>query len=272
MAGRRSAATDATKTGTDLCGAAAADKLSGPVNTRHETMDYSELLALAPMWYVAFLLSLTCHEAAHALVALRGGDPTAFHGGQVTLNPVPHIRREPFGTVLVPILSLALSGWMIGWASAPYDPYWQQRYPHRAAWMALAGPAANLILAVVAGLAIHAGIWMGDFSMPESARFTQVVVGSDGTTQGLALFLSVLFSQNILLMAFNLMPVPPLDGATAIGLLMSEEQALKTLAFLRQPMFSLLGLVLAWNLFGEFFSPVFRLSLSVLYPGSSWGS
>ena len=62
-------------------------------------MDHSELLAMAPMWYVAFLLSLTCHEAAHALVALWGGDPTAFHGGQVTLNPVPHIRREPFGTV-----------------------------------------------------------------------------------------------------------------------------------------------------------------------------
>jgi Zn-dependent protease len=98
------------------------------------------------------------------------------------------------------------------------------------------------------------------------------VVGADGTARGLALFLSVLFSQNVLLMAFNLMPVPPLDGATAIGLLMSEEQALKTLAFLRQPMFSLLGLVLAWNLFGEFFTPVFRLSLSLLYPGSSWGS
>ena len=134
------------------------------------------------------------------------------------------------------------------------------------------GPAANLLLAVVAGLAIHAGISMGDFAMPESARFTQVVVGQGGTAQGLALFLSVLFSQNILLMAFNLMPVPPLDGATAIGLLMPEEQALKTLEFLRQPMFSLLGLVLAWNLFGEFFAPVFRFSLSLLYPGSSWGN
>jgi hypothetical protein len=67
MAGRRAAAADATKAVTDRCGAAAADKLSGPVSTRHDSMDYSELLALAPMWYVAFLLSLTCHEAAQSI-------------------------------------------------------------------------------------------------------------------------------------------------------------------------------------------------------------
>ena len=70
------------------------------------------LLALFPLWYVAFLMSLTCHEAAHALVAKWGGDLTAYHSGQVTLNPLPHIQREPFGTVLVPIISLFLSGWI----------------------------------------------------------------------------------------------------------------------------------------------------------------
>ena len=72
-----------------------------------------EQIALFPLWYVAFLLSLTCHEAAHALVAKWGGDLTAYSSGQVTLNPLPHIRREPFGTVLVPILSFLLSGWML---------------------------------------------------------------------------------------------------------------------------------------------------------------
>ena len=85
-----------------------------------------------PMWYVAFLLSITCHEGAHALAAKLGGDLTAFHEGQVSLNPVPHIRREPFGAVVVPLLSYILGGWMIGWASAPYDPDWQRRHPHRA--------------------------------------------------------------------------------------------------------------------------------------------
>ena len=82
-------------------------------------MAFEEILAIAPMWYVAFLLSLTCHEAAHALVADWGGDSTAALGGQVTLNPVPHIQREPVGTVLVPIISLVWMQWMIGWASVP---------------------------------------------------------------------------------------------------------------------------------------------------------
>src|SRR5437899_321105 len=93
-----------------------------------------ETLALGFIWYAVFLFSTTCHEASHALAAKIGGDPTAFHGGQVTLNPAPHIRREPFGMVLVPILSYVVGGWMIGWGSAPYAPWWQERSPRRSAW------------------------------------------------------------------------------------------------------------------------------------------
>ena len=62
-----------------------------------------EMLVLGVTWYVAFLFSLTLHEAAHALAAYKLGDPTAYHGGQVTLNPLPHMQREPFGTILVPL-------------------------------------------------------------------------------------------------------------------------------------------------------------------------
>src|SRR6266700_2504017 len=64
----------------------------------------SDLLVVGFIQYVVFLLSTTCHEAAHALAAKLGGDMTAFEGGQVTLNPIPHIRREPFGMVLMPII------------------------------------------------------------------------------------------------------------------------------------------------------------------------
>ena len=71
-------------------------------------------IALGAVWYLVFLFSTTCHEAAHALAAKWGGDLTAFEGGQVTLNPIPHIRRSPFGMVIVPIASFALGGWMIG--------------------------------------------------------------------------------------------------------------------------------------------------------------
>jgi Zn-dependent protease len=64
-----------------------------------------EMLAVGLLWYVAFLLSLTCHEAAHALVAMWGGDRTAAEAGQVSLNPIPHMQRAPFGTIVVPILT-----------------------------------------------------------------------------------------------------------------------------------------------------------------------
>ena len=98
----------------------------------------ANLLATLPLWLAAFLLSLTCHEAAHALVGKLGGDTTA--AAQVTLDPIPHIKREPFGTLVVPIASFFLQGggWMIGWASAPYDPNWANRFPKRAAIMAAA--------------------------------------------------------------------------------------------------------------------------------------
>ena len=175
-----------------------------------------QFLALGLIWYIVFLFSTTCHEGAHSLVAQLGGDPTAFHGGQVSLNPLPHIRREPVGLVFVPILSYFVAHWMIGWASAPYNPAWQQRYPKRAAWMALAGPAANFILVILAAVCIHVGIMTGAFRMPESVGFTHVVEAArSGNAAFGATFLSILFVLNLLLGTFNLLPVPPLDGNTA---------------------------------------------------------
>ena len=230
-------------------------------------MAFEEIIAVAPMWYVAFLLSLTCHEAAHALAAEWGGDSTAALAGQVTLNPMPHIQREPIGTVLAPMVSLVWMHWMIGWASAPYDPYWQQRYPRRAAWMALAGPAANLALAVVSAIAIRIGLALG-YLAPGSFSFTGLVAGSPGeVSAAIATFLSILFAQNLLLMSFNLLPVPPLDGHLAVGLFLSESATLKFLDFVRQPGFGLIGLLIAWNLFGYIFGPVFRVGVSLLYFG-----
>src|SRR5258708_29653908 len=105
-----------------------------------------ELIALGFIWYVAFLFSTTCHEAAHALAAKIGGDETAFPGGQGSLNPGPHIQREPWGMVVFPILSLILTGNLFGWGSAPYDPLWGRRPPPPAPWRAPPGPAPNYTL------------------------------------------------------------------------------------------------------------------------------
>jgi len=228
-----------------------------------------EFLVAGIVWYVVFLLSTTCHEAAHAWAARIGGDSTASHGGQVSLDPLPHIRREPFGMVVFPILSYVMGGWMMGWASAPYDPLWAQRYPKRAAWMSLAGPAANFSLAILAGILIHAGLLSGILRYPDGITFMQVVnAGPADYSHGVATFLSLLFSLNLLLGVFNLLPIPPIDGFGAVGVFLPEDSARRFQEWgwgLRG--FSYLGLLLAWQVFDPVFHPIFRFSLRMLYPG-----
>src|ERR1700730_2922167 len=232
----------------------------------------SQFLILGLIWYIVFLFSTTCHEGAHSLVAHLGGDSTAFHGGQVTLNPLPHIRREPIGMVVVPVLSYIFAHWMMGWASAPYDPAWQQQYPRRAAWMALAGPAANFALVILSALAIRGGMTLGIFRLPESAGFTHITEAAvPGLAGFAATFLSILFVLNLLLGTFNLLPVPPLDGNTGITLLMSERVALRFLDWTRNQGLGMAGLLLAWVLFDRMFPFIFSFSLSALYPGLHWG-
>ena len=231
-----------------------------------------QILLLLPLWYVVFLLSITCHEAAHAWAAQRGGDPTAYHGGQVSLNPLPHVRREPFGTVLMPLLSFFLFSsadgrWMIGWASAPYDPYWEQRHPRRAAAMAAAGPAANLVLAAIGFAALKLGLGAGAWTIPESLEYDLLVgpIHDAGSVwDALGRFCSVLLSLNLLLCLFNLLPIPPMDGASILAGLSEALRALRD-RLSAQPMFGLIGLLLAWRVFPYVFQPVFVLVLGWLY-------
>ena len=144
-----------------------------------------------------------------------GGDSTAAQGGQVSLNPIPHVVRSPFGMVVVPLLSFFVTGGgMIGWASAPYDPLWERRHPRRAGWMALAGPAANFTLMLLAVIALHTGRYFHLFHRDPMS----------GAPSLLGITLSVVFSLNLLLGTFNLLPVPPLDGSAGILVLMSEKR------------------------------------------------
>jgi hypothetical protein len=132
-------------------------------------------LALGLVWFLAFLFSTTVHEAMHAFVAWKGGDPTAYHGGQVSLSPIPHIKREPIGMLVVPLLTSLTQGWAMGWASAPYDPLWAERHPQRAALMASAGPAGNFMIALVAFAGLRAGLLTGLVRRSERAAFHHVV-------------------------------------------------------------------------------------------------
>ncbi|MGD9007063.1 MAG: site-2 protease family protein [Desulfobacteraceae bacterium] len=219
------------------------------------------------LWYLAFLFSVVVHEASHAFTAMKLGDKTAYEGGQVTLDPFPHIKREPIGTVLVPILSFLAGGWMIGWASAPYDPVWARNYPQRSALMSLAGPLANLALVVVAGLAIRLGMATDLFYAPDNINFSHVVAAhSEGTMAGLATLLSILFTLNLLLFTFNLMPVPPLDGSGIIPFILSKDRAVAYMDFLHSSQLSFIGLLVAWKAFDYVFDPVHLLFINMLYP------
>lgn len=228
-------------------------------------------VGLFGIWYVVFLLALTLHEAGHALAAWLGGDETAYRGGQVTLNPVPHIRREPFGTVLVPLMTFVFSGWMMGWASTPYDPDWGRRYPRRQALMSAAGPAANLLLALLAFVAIKALLSGGAFAPPHQLSFERMVEAAPGTPDAsllhpLALALSVALNLNVLLFLFNLIPIPPLDGAGVVQGLAPGSAGRFYDGFAGNPMMSMIGLVIAWRAFDYVYAPAFGVLISLLHP------
>lgn len=230
-------------------------------------------LADGLIYYLVFLFSTTVHEAGHAWAAKFGGDLTAYHGGQVSLDPRPHIRREPFGMVILPLLSTLVSGWPFGFASAPYDPHWAMRHPKRAAWMALAGPAANLVLILIAVLCIRLGVFAGVFHAPATASFGHLV-GAEPNSMWAAMGfnLSVLFSLNLVLACLNIFPLPPLDGSGVIMFLMSRATANKYQELLwSNQMLSIAGMLVAWKAFDWIFDPIFWAAVNLIYPDASYG-
>ena len=224
-------------------------------------------IATGFIWFVAFLFSTTVHEAMHALVAWKGGDPTAYHGGQVSLSPIPHIRREPIGMLVVPLFTSLTQGWAMGWASAPYDPVWAERHPRRAALMAAAGPAGNFMIAFVAFVLIKVGLMAGVFATPATANFSRVVVSAAaGNADFPATILSVFLMLNVLLGTFNMIPLPPLDGGSVFSIFLPEHLGRRLREFQRNGSFSLLGLLVAWRLFPYLTGPLFTMVLRLVHP------
>ena len=155
---------------------------------------------------------------------------------------------------------------MIGWASVPYDPYWAENYPKKAAYMALAGPTANLALVIVAGLLIHLGITIGIFHAPDSITFTSVVEAEKGGYQaGMAFMVSVLFTLNLLLLVFNLIPITPLDGTALAEFFLKGETLRKYRDSMANPNLRVFGIFIAWMFLNFIFGPVQLLALNILY-------
>lgn len=231
-----------------------------------------EILHALVFWLPAFLFSTTVHEAAHAWAARRGGDSTASDAGLVTLSPLPHMARSPIGMVVIPVLTSLMHGVTLGWASAPFDREWADRHPRRAALMAAAGPAGNLAIAAAALLLIRVGLVVGWFEPPAQVTLDRLVDAANGAAPGgmtdfFAHGLSVLAMLNVILAVFNLLPLPPLDGASVVTLFLPEALARRVAEVHRAPGLSFVGLVAAWQLFPMLTRPLFDLVVALLHPG-----
>jgi Zn-dependent protease len=223
------------------------------------------------IWFVAFLFSTTVHEAMHAFAAWRLGDPTAYQGGQVTLNPAPHVQREPIGMLILPLFTSLTQGWAIGWASCPYNPHWAARYPGRAGIMAAAGPAGNLAIAAAAFAALKIGLAAGWFVAPSHVNFDSVVEFENAAgPMFLTSFLSVLLVMNVFLCVLNLLPLPPLDGSAILNAFLPPRQADQFRELQTNAMMSLVGLVVAWKVFPLMTDPLFTMVLRLLHPLASY--
>jgi Zn-dependent protease len=158
----------------------------------------SDTLTVALYLLIAIIPSLVLHEYAHAFVAERLGDPTPRRWGRRTLDPRPHI--DPFGSIILPgllLLLLAVGKGVLPFAygkPTPLEPSYLRNRDHDEMLVALAGPLANLAIAVVAGLILRV------FSTGEPARFIRAVL-----------------VMNVILFVFNLMPIPGLDGARIVA-------------------------------------------------------
>ena len=190
-----------------------------------------------------------------------------------TIAPVStlQVAQQVQDLLVVPLLTALTNGWAVGWASTPYDPYWAARHPRRAA-MAAAGPAGNLLIALLAFAAIKAGLWAGIFASSDQVSFHHVIepVNGAGRLTGLGNLLTVLLVLNVLLFVFNMLPLPPLDGASAIGGVLPERAGLAVSGFLSSPVFSLLGIFVAWQIFPYFVSPFFDAILKVVHPADDY--
>ncbi len=151
------------------------------------------------------LFAITCHEAAHGYAALLCGDKTAKFAGRLSLNPINHL--DILGTLVMPIATLLLGGFLFGWAKpVPFNTRNFKNPKRDTIFVALAGPFANLLMAFA---------WAG---------VARLALSFDTTHTGIPLALGLMghfgISINLFIMLFNLLPIPPLDGSTVLSMLL----------------------------------------------------
>ncbi len=171
--------------------------------------------------------SIIIHEVSHAFAAFALGDDSAQRAGRLSFNPKKHI--DPFGTVILPLILYFSAGFIYGYAKpVPFNPYNFRNLKRDSGLTALAGPASNILIAIVLSVIFHL---MG--SMPVLQHVLWYVI-----------FL------NLLLAFFNLIPVPPLDGSKVLGIFLTDEAYFKWTAQERKGMIYLFAFIIISNLLG----------------------
>jgi Zn-dependent protease len=210
-------------------------------------MDFAQLIQTVAIYAIPVLFAITLHEAAHGYAARHFGDNTAYMMGRITLNPLKHI--DPVGTILMPLLLyIATSGaFLFGYAKPVPVRFGHLRNPKRdMIWVALAGPGANLVQALLWGilsiLLQGAGV--------EEYFFLQMCQG------GLLV--------NVVMFAFNLFPLPPLDGGRILVGLLPYRQAELVSRIEPWGFFIVMALVIAGVVSTLWMQPVMALTMGLL--------
>lgn len=205
-----------------------------------------DLIQKIAIWALPVLFAITGHEAAHAYAAKHFGDKTAWMLGRCSFNPIKHI--EPFGTIILPLLCVWLGGFVFGWAKPVPVNFGAMRHPKKdMLWVAAAGPAANLVMALGWAVLLRLALWMSESSY----------------AQPMALMAQAGIIINLSLMALNLLPLPPLDGGRIAVSLLPRNLAWQFARIEPYGMYILIGLMFL-GVLGTLMMPLVHLGYGLI--------
>ena len=211
-------------------------------------MSIDQLIQTIALAAIPVLFAITLHEAAHGYVARHFGDMTAFQQGRISLNPMRHI--DPLGTILLPIMTLWMGGILFGWAKPVPVNFAALRNPKKdMLWVALAGPASNLFMAMCWALLAKIAL-----ANPENYYAAPMMEMA-----------KIGVNINVVLMVLNLLPLPPLDGGRVAISMLPHRQAFKLAQIEPYGMFILIflafvpfqGVTILWWILSPFMSVVY---------------